>query len=101
MCITISIIQNVAKGQLNYSHPTKRPRNPAENRDVQWFVKGVGHLVLKVLGSHCGVKHKVKREDLHEKECETNQEDSQASHDFTASDADIGVDVERLTEMEN
>lgn len=51
-----------------------------KDSDIQRFVEDVGHLVLKVLGSHCDVKHKVKKGgEIREKEPGTNQEDSQAS----------------------
>jgi hypothetical protein len=36
-------------------------RNPTKDRDIQWFVEDVGHLVLKILRGHCDIKHKVKR----------------------------------------
>ena len=84
-------------------------RNPTENRDIQWFVKDVGHLVLKVLGSHYDVKHKVKKGQIYTK---GNVRRTKGIHkllpvfafqgdNFTASAADIGVDVERLPEMIN
>jgi hypothetical protein len=36
-------------------------REIRQDGDIQRLVEDVGHLVLKVLGGHCDVKHQVKR----------------------------------------
>ena len=36
-----------------------------KDSDIQWFVEDVGHLVLKVLGSHCDDKQSQREGDLH------------------------------------
>ncbi len=80
-----------------------------QDRDIQRFVEDVGHLVLKVLSSHCDVKQKVKKK---EGICERNWRQTERVYEllpvcafegdnFTASATDIGVDVERLPEMIN
>lgn len=35
-----------------------------KDSDIQWFVEDVGHLVLKVLGSHCDDKHRIKKGEI-------------------------------------
>ena len=50
----------------------------SDKANIQRLVEDVGHLVLKVLGGHCEVKHEVKKYS-HERERETNLEDSKAS----------------------
>jgi len=46
-------------------------------RVIQRLIEDVGHLVLKVLGSHYDIKRQ--KREWHEKEQETNQEGSRAS----------------------
>ena len=50
----------------------------SDKANIQRLVEDVRHLILKVLGGHCEVKHEVKKH-LHERERETNLEDSKAS----------------------
>jgi hypothetical protein len=84
-------------------------RGPTENRDIQWFVKNVGHFVLKVLGSHCGVKHKKSKKRIFMRRNARRTKRIQKllpvfafqGDDFTASAADIGVEVECLPKMIN
>jgi len=78
-------------------------------QDIQRFIKNVRHLILKVLRSHCVVKHKVKKggicTKLNWRRTERIPEFLPVfafeGNDFTASTADIGIEIERLPEMIN
>src|SRR5258708_24265502 len=80
-----------------------------QDRDIQRFVEDVGHLVLKVLRSHCDVKQKVKKK---EGICERNSTQTDRVYEllpvcafetdnFTAIATDLGVHVERRPDMIN
>jgi hypothetical protein len=80
-----------------------------KNSDIQRFVEDVGHLVLKILGSHCNDKHRVKKGgDLHERNGRRTKRINEflpvfafEGDDFTASATDIRVDIKRFPEMIN
>jgi hypothetical protein len=76
-------------------------------QDIQRFFKNLGHLALKVLGSHFIVTHRVKKRGHYTKLNWRRTKGIQellpvfalADNNFTASTAETRGDVERLPEM--